>query len=126
MNCKHGRLPFLCLGLFIGGDSRKLNFLYPLIDCIKRRILRWKSHNHFIGGDENDDLGVRRFKEFNLTLLGKWCWRRRGVYGIGFIVRGVFLAVNLNCFAGGSGGSMSLEITNISLLYSRRGQYQLD
>jgi len=79
-----------------------------------------------LGGDENDDLGVRRFKEFNLTLLGKWCWRRRGVYGIGFIVRGVFLAVNLNCFAGGSGGSMSLEITNISLLYSRRGQYQLD
>lgn len=34
MNCKHGRLPFFFLGLFIGGDSRKLNFWYPLIDCI--------------------------------------------------------------------------------------------
>jgi hypothetical protein len=34
MNCKHGRLPFLYLGLPIGGDPRKLQFLFPLIKCI--------------------------------------------------------------------------------------------
>lgn len=32
MNCKIGHLPFLYLGLLIGGDSLKLRFWFPLLD----------------------------------------------------------------------------------------------
>ncbi|CAL5203867.1 unnamed protein product [Lathyrus oleraceus] len=50
MNYEHGRLPFLYLGLLIGGDSRKFNFWYPLIDRIKRRLPGWKSRFLSMGG----------------------------------------------------------------------------
>jgi len=50
LRCKHGRLPFLYLGLPIGGDSRKIVFWYPLVDQIKRRLFGWKSRNLFMGG----------------------------------------------------------------------------
>jgi hypothetical protein len=50
MNCKHGRLPFLYLGLPIGGDPRKLNFWYPLIDRVRKWLSGWKSNNLSIGG----------------------------------------------------------------------------
>ncbi|GAU35536.1 hypothetical protein TSUD_155670 [Trifolium subterraneum] len=39
MNCKHGKLPFLYLGLPIGGDPRKLQFWYPLVDRIRKRVI---------------------------------------------------------------------------------------
>lgn len=51
MNCKHGQLPFLNLGLPIGGDFRKLKFWYPLIDRIKIRLLGWKSRFLSMGVD---------------------------------------------------------------------------
>jgi hypothetical protein len=35
MNCKHGCLPFLYLGLLNGGDPRKLQFWNPLVERIK-------------------------------------------------------------------------------------------
>jgi len=38
LNCKLGRLPFLYLGLPIGGDPRKLKFWQPLIDRLKSRL----------------------------------------------------------------------------------------
>jgi exonuclease III len=50
LHCKHGRLPFLYLGLPIGGDPRKLVFWYPLVDRIKRRLSDWKSRNLSMGG----------------------------------------------------------------------------
>jgi len=134
MHCKHGRLPFLYLGLPIGGDPRKLVFWYPLVERIKNRLSGWKSHNlsmggrlilfryvlssipvyflsffkapsgiistleyifnaFFLGGcegirkitwikwetvclqKEEGSLRVRRLREFNLALLGKWWWR---------------------------------------------------
>jgi len=50
LHCKHGRLPFLYLGLPIGGDPRKLAFWYPLVDRIKRRLSDWKSRNLSMGG----------------------------------------------------------------------------
>ncbi|XP_024641765.1 uncharacterized protein [Medicago truncatula] len=55
MHCRHGRLPFIYLGLPIGGDPRKLIFWYPLVERIRRRLSRWKSKN--------------------LSLGGKWVWR---------------------------------------------------
>jgi len=49
MNCKHGRLPLLYLRLLFGGDPRKIQFLYPLIRQIRRRLLDWKSRNLSLG-----------------------------------------------------------------------------
>ncbi|GAU10944.1 hypothetical protein TSUD_112380 [Trifolium subterraneum] len=134
MHCKHGCLPFLYLGLPIGGDSRRLQFWKPLLDKIHKRLTGWKCKNlsfggrlvllkyvlssvpiyflsffkapsgiistlesifcHFFWGGsgannkiswvkwesicsprENGGLGVRRVKDFNYALLGKWVWR---------------------------------------------------
>jgi len=50
LNCKLGRVPFLYLGLPIGGDPRKLKFWQPLIDHIKSRLSGWKSRNLSLGG----------------------------------------------------------------------------
>jgi len=49
MHCKHGILPFLYLGLPIGGDPRKLVFWYPLVERIKKRLSGWKSRNLSMG-----------------------------------------------------------------------------
>jgi len=43
MNYKYGRLPFMYLGLPIGGDPGKLTLWYPLIDRICSRLFGWKS-----------------------------------------------------------------------------------
>ncbi|GAU46317.1 hypothetical protein TSUD_243380, partial [Trifolium subterraneum] len=134
LGCRHGQLPFLYLGLPIGGDPRKLCFWYLLVDRIRKRLSGWKCKNlsfggrlillksvlssipvyflsffkapsgiistlesifcHFFWGGceanrkiawikwdticlnrENGGLGVRRLKEFNISLLGKWVWR---------------------------------------------------
>ena len=50
MNYKHGCLPFVYLGLPIGGNSRKLQFWYPMVDCFKSRLFGWKSKNLSLGG----------------------------------------------------------------------------
>jgi len=53
MNCKHGSLPFVYLGLPIGGDPRKLLIWYPLVDHIIGRLFGWKSTNLSLGGELN-------------------------------------------------------------------------
>jgi len=50
MRCKHGRLPFIYLGLPIGGDPRKLQFWYPLVDSIRKRLSGWKCKNLSLDG----------------------------------------------------------------------------
>jgi len=50
IHCKHGRLPFLYLGLLIGGDPRKLQFWHLLVDRICSRLSRWKCKNLSLGG----------------------------------------------------------------------------
>ena len=45
MRCKHGHLPFLYLGLPIGGDPQKLQFWYPLVNRIHNRLSGWKCKN---------------------------------------------------------------------------------
>ncbi|MCH83355.1 putative non-LTR retroelement reverse transcriptase, partial [Trifolium medium] len=132
--CKVGKIPFLYLGLPIGGDPRRLGFWEPVVNRLKNRLSGWRSRflsyggrlvllksvlsslpvyslsffkapsgtissieailiKFFWGGCEDlrkiswinwkticlrkeyGGLGVRQLKEFNLALLGKWCWR---------------------------------------------------
>ncbi|CAJ2667239.1 unnamed protein product [Trifolium pratense] len=132
--CKVGKIPFLYLGLPIGGDSRRLGFWKSMLERLKNRLSGWKSRflsfggrlvliksvltslpvyalsffkapsgiissieslliNFFWGGCEDfrktawvnwkticlrkeyGGLGVRQLREFNVALLGKWCWR---------------------------------------------------
>ncbi|GAU16975.1 hypothetical protein TSUD_37330 [Trifolium subterraneum] len=96
--CKVGKIPFFYLGLPIGGDSRRLSFWEPVLDRLKNRLSGWKNRFLSFGGrlvllksvlsslpiyvisffkapSECRGLGVRQVREFNLALLGKWCWR---------------------------------------------------
>jgi hypothetical protein len=107
MNCRRGSVPFVYLGLPIGGDSRRLSFWKPVIDRIVGRLSSWKNKFLSFGGrlvllkvilsslpvyflsffkswinwdsicspKDEGGLGVRRVGAFNLSLLGKWCWR---------------------------------------------------
>jgi len=46
MNCRKGVIPFIYLGLPIGGDARKISFWKPVIDSIVARLSSW--HNKFL------------------------------------------------------------------------------
>jgi len=50
LNCKVGKIPFLYLGLLIGGDPRKLAFWEPVMDNIKTRLSWWQSLFLSFGG----------------------------------------------------------------------------
>ncbi|GAU42320.1 hypothetical protein TSUD_25460 [Trifolium subterraneum] len=91
--CKVGKIPFFYLGLPIGGGSRRLSFWEPVLDRLKNRLSGWK--NRFLSFDGRLVMlksvlsslpvyaisffkapsGVKHVREFNLALLGKWCWR---------------------------------------------------
>ncbi|MCI91917.1 putative RNA-directed DNA polymerase, partial [Trifolium medium] len=43
LSCKVGKVPFLYLGLPIGGDPRRLSFWEPVLTRIKNRLSGWKS-----------------------------------------------------------------------------------
>ncbi|MCI12876.1 putative non-LTR retroelement reverse transcriptase related protein, partial [Trifolium medium] len=98
LSCKAGNMSFLYLGLPIGGDPRRLDFWEPVLTRIKNRLSGWKSHFLSFGGhlillksvltslpiyalsffkapSGVCGLGVRQLREFNIALLGKWCWR---------------------------------------------------
>lgn len=50
LNFRTGTLPFIYLGLPIGGDSRKLSFWNPLIDRIRARLSVWSNKFLSFGG----------------------------------------------------------------------------
>jgi hypothetical protein len=50
LNCKVGKVPFLYLGLFIGGDPRRLAFWDPVMHTLKSRLSSWKSRFLSFGG----------------------------------------------------------------------------
>ncbi|RHN73277.1 putative reverse transcriptase domain-containing protein [Medicago truncatula] len=107
LNCKMGKVPFLYLGLSIGGNPRRLCCWDPIVNRVKARLSGWNSRFLSFGGclvvlkavltsrpvyalsffkapsawssvclqKEFGGLWVRQLKEFNIALLGKWCWR---------------------------------------------------
>jgi len=50
LNCKVGKVPFLYLGLSIGGDPRRLAFWDPVMHTIKSKLPSWKSRFLSYGG----------------------------------------------------------------------------
>jgi len=50
LNCKVGKIPFLYLGLSIGGDPRRLGFWEPVVSNIKSRLAVWQSRFLSFGG----------------------------------------------------------------------------
>jgi len=50
MNCRQGVIPFVYLGLPIGGDSRKLSFWKPVVDRIVARLSSWNRKFLSFGG----------------------------------------------------------------------------
>ena len=50
MNCRTRSIPFVYLGLLIGGDSRKLSFWKPVVDRIVARLSSWNNNFLSFGG----------------------------------------------------------------------------
>jgi len=49
-NCKVGKVPFMYLGLSIGGDPMRLAFWEPVLDTIKSSLSGWQSQFLSFGG----------------------------------------------------------------------------
>lgn len=50
LHCKVGKVPFVYLGLLVGGDVRRLCFWDPVVSRIANRLSRWKSRFLSFGG----------------------------------------------------------------------------
>jgi hypothetical protein len=50
LRCKVGKVPFLYLGLPIGGDPRRLGLWEPVLARIRNRLSGWKSRFLSFGG----------------------------------------------------------------------------
>jgi len=50
LNCKVGVIPFMYLGLPIGGNARRLSFWEPLLKRFKSRLSGWKMKHLSLGG----------------------------------------------------------------------------
>jgi hypothetical protein len=50
LRCRVGKVPFLYLGLPIGGDSRRLGFWEPVLARIRNKLSGWKSRFLSFGG----------------------------------------------------------------------------
>jgi len=50
LNCKMGKVPFLYLGLPIGGNPHRLSFWDPVVNRIKSRLSGWQSRFLSFGG----------------------------------------------------------------------------
>ncbi|GAU41193.1 hypothetical protein TSUD_26180 [Trifolium subterraneum] len=50
LHCRVGKIPFIYLGLPIGGDPRRLGFWEPVLARLKKRLSGWKSRFLSFGG----------------------------------------------------------------------------
>ncbi|WJX94027.1 hypothetical protein P8452_75492 [Trifolium repens] len=78
--CRVGKIPFLYLGLPVGGDPRRLVFWDPVVARLKNRLSGWKSRFLSFGGrlvllkSVLTSLPVYALSFFKAP-SGKWCWR---------------------------------------------------
>ncbi|MCH79399.1 cysteine-rich receptor-like protein kinase [Trifolium medium] len=78
--CKVGKIPFLYLGLSIGGDPRRLGFWEPVVNRLKNCLSGWRSRFLSFGGrlvllkSVLTSLPVYSLSFFKAP-SGKWCWR---------------------------------------------------
>ncbi|MCH86380.1 cysteine-rich receptor-like protein kinase, partial [Trifolium medium] len=141
LGCIVGKVPFMYLGLPIGGDPRRLSFWDPVLTRIRSRLSGWKSRFLSFGGrlillkfvltslpvyaisffkapsgKKYGRLGVRHLREFNIALLGKWCWRLlvdRGGLWYRVLVARYGEAVGTLVVGGRSGSSWWRAVSNI-------------
>lgn len=50
LNCKTFSLPFVYLGLLIGGNSRRVDMWQPIVDKFSKMLSIWKQKNMSFGG----------------------------------------------------------------------------
>ncbi|GAU35790.1 hypothetical protein TSUD_56670 [Trifolium subterraneum] len=80
LRCRVGKIPFIYLGLPVGGDPRRLGFWEPVLARLKNRLSGWKSRFLSFGGrlvllkSVLTSLPVYALSFFKAP-SGKWCWR---------------------------------------------------
>ncbi|GAU24512.1 hypothetical protein TSUD_156240 [Trifolium subterraneum] len=80
LRCRVGKIPFIYLGLPIGGDPRRLGFWEHVLARLKKRLSGWKSRFLSFGGrlillkSVLTSLPVYALSFFKAP-SGKWCWR---------------------------------------------------
>ncbi|XP_057456479.1 uncharacterized protein LOC130747526 [Lotus japonicus] len=92
LNCRVMKIPFIYLGLPVGGNPRRISFWDPVITKLRGRLSLWRQKTLFWRPEgenkvawikwktvctpkELGGLGLRDWGEFNKALLGKWRWR---------------------------------------------------
>jgi hypothetical protein len=75
--------------------------------CEDTRKISWIRWNTMCLRKEYRELGVRRLREFNIALLGKWCWRMlMDKAGLWFRVLAARYGVEIGCLRAGGGAGL--------------------
>ncbi|XP_058725826.1 uncharacterized protein LOC131597131 [Vicia villosa] len=83
--CKIDSIPFMFLGITVGGNPRRLSFWNPIFDNMRAKLspwigrakkgVDWISWSTVCMRKEDGWLGVKDMEKFNKASLTKWLWR---------------------------------------------------